>query len=77
MVCGGVEATVTERYYVEWNGDCWQSVFPSWQSELSALHASASEAVHYLIDDCGVCALDIEVILPKASQRPNAGNGGG
>lgn len=45
-----------EKYGVEWNGDCWQSVFPTQQSEKSQLHTSIDDAVMYMREECGVTA---------------------
>lgn len=38
-----------EGYFVEWNGEDWQSVFPSAESELSQLHANPMDAVLYIL----------------------------
>jgi len=37
-----------ERYWVEHNGDCWQSVFPEEQAELSQLHETVQDAIEYI-----------------------------
>lgn len=42
-----------EGYYVEHNGDCWQSVFPEGESQLSQLHTSIDEAISYMVGQCG------------------------
>lgn len=36
-----------EGYYIEHNGDCWQSVFPAAESALSQLHISINDALAY------------------------------
>lgn len=36
------------NFYVEHNGDQWQSVFPPFDAELSQLHATAQDAVAYI-----------------------------
>lgn len=43
-----------EIYAVEWNGDFWQSVFPSHESEKSETHTSKEEAIEYMRAGCGV-----------------------
>lgn len=40
-----------QGYYVEWNGDCWQSVFPAHQAHLSNLHETPEDAASY-IEEC-------------------------
>lgn len=40
-------------YYIEHNGDCWQSVFPHWQHELSQLHATKRDARDYIREIAG------------------------
>lgn len=45
---------MSEGYYVEWNGDCWQSVFPSAAADKSQLHVTVDEALVYMVDECGV-----------------------
>lgn len=37
-------------YYIEWNGDCWQSVFPRNELELSELHTSVEDARAYFAE---------------------------
>lgn len=39
-----------EGYFVEWNGECYQSVFPSSESELSQLHVTVEDALDYFSD---------------------------
>lgn len=42
-----------EGYYVEHNGDCWQSVFPKAEAHLSQCHATVEDAVDYMVNECG------------------------
>jgi hypothetical protein len=37
-----------EQFYVEYNGDYWQSVFPSVISEHSKLHLTIGDACEYI-----------------------------
>lgn len=39
---------MNEGYYVEWNGDCWQSVFPTSLAECSQLHSTVDDACLYM-----------------------------
>lgn len=39
-----------EIYAVEWTGDCYQSVFPSAEAELSQLHTSVQDALDYFAE---------------------------
>lgn len=55
----------TERYFVEHNGDCWQSVFPASENEKSQLHPTSVEALDYMCCECGVPPDAIRVI-PEA-----------
>jgi hypothetical protein len=52
----------TEGYYVEHNGDCWQSVFPSKEARQSALHTTVDDALTYMIEECGVPSFKINVL---------------
>jgi len=36
-----------EGYYIEWNGDFWQSVFPRALADLSQLHSTVADARAY------------------------------
>lgn len=40
----------SEGFYVEWDGEYYQSVFPSSMSEFSQLHTSIEDAVTYIHD---------------------------
>lgn len=48
-----------EHYYVEHNGDCWQSVFPTAEAAKSQLHVTVSDALDYMISECGINGEDI------------------
>lgn len=37
-------------YFVEHNGDCWQTVFPEPEAEKSQLHPSIQEAADYFLE---------------------------
>jgi len=37
-----------EGYYIEWDGEQWQSVFPSHNIEFSQLHDSIQDAYEYI-----------------------------
>lgn len=43
-----------QGYFVEFNGDCWQSVFPEEDADQSALHTSIDEALAYMTHECGI-----------------------
>ncbi len=45
-----------EGYFVEHNGEQWQSVFPSAEAHLSQLHVTVADAIVYMIDEQGVAA---------------------
>ncbi len=45
---------MVEIYAIEWNGDNWQSVFPSKESEKSQLHPSVQAAYDYIRHECGI-----------------------
>lgn len=45
-----------EGYYIEHNGDCWQSVFPAAEAEKSQLHPDPMDAFNYMHIECGVPA---------------------
>jgi len=53
-----------QGYFIEWNGDCWQSVFPSWEAEKSALHQTWKDALAYMVHECGVSTKKIKP-LPR------------
>jgi len=37
-----------QGYYVEHNGDCWQSIFPSREAHLSQNHVTVADAQEYI-----------------------------
>ncbi len=43
-----------ETYAIEWNGDHWQSVFPSADSHLSQNHNTIQDAYDYMTVENGV-----------------------
>lgn len=53
-----------EQHQIFWNGDEWQSVFPSEQSEKSQLHSSVQDAFEYMTMECGVID-DILIVHSK------------
>jgi hypothetical protein len=63
LITNGV-GPMTQGYFIEHNGDCWQSVFPAWQAELSQLHTTIEDALSYMITECGVRA-DITIIATE------------
>jgi hypothetical protein len=46
--------TTKQGYYVEFNGEFYQSVFPQSQSELSQLHTSIDDAIDYFVNECAI-----------------------
>lgn len=55
-------------YAIEWNGEYYQSVFPSDKAEHSALHISVMDAIDYLHDEHGIQYKDI-VIIPRKDRN--------
>lgn len=53
---------MTEGFYIEFNGDEWQSVFPSARSNESALHPNITDAQDYMIGECGIAPDQISVV---------------
>ncbi len=43
-----------EIYAIEWNGDEWQSVFKSHESEKSQLHTTLQDAFLYMTQECRI-----------------------
>lgn len=43
-----------EIYAIVWNGDEWQSVFPSDLSSYSQLHVNVQDAYDYMVNEVGV-----------------------
>jgi hypothetical protein len=45
---------MSEGYFIEHNGDTWQSVFPSAESSRSQLHTSVQDALDYMVKEIGI-----------------------
>ncbi len=43
-----------EIYCIEFNGDEYQSIFPTDHAEKSQLHSTVHDALEYMIDECGI-----------------------
>lgn len=43
-----------EGYFIEWNGEGWQSVFPSNEASKSQLHTDIVDAIYYMVKECDV-----------------------
>jgi hypothetical protein len=56
--------STADGYFVEQNGDCWQSVFPMAEASKSQLHATTADAVLYMVTECHVPRAKI-VIAPS------------
>lgn len=52
---------LSDGYYVEFNGDLYQSVFPAHEAVKSQLHLTTDDALSYMRNECGVTD-NIEVI---------------
>lgn len=50
-----------ESYFIEHNGDCWQSVFPADASHLSQLHETVQDAVEYFRER-GILPQDVTIL---------------
>lgn len=46
--------THIEGYYIEHNGEFWQSVFPSEEAHKSQCHTNINDALAYMRDECGI-----------------------
>lgn len=44
----------TQGYFIEFNGENYESVFPENESEKSQLHYDLPDALEYMILECGV-----------------------
>jgi hypothetical protein len=53
---------MTYKYFIEHNGDCWQSVFPATEHEKSQLHGDSDDAFAYMHYECGVPADAIRIV---------------
>jgi len=49
-------------YYVEFDGENWQSVFPENESQNSQLHSSKEEAIDYMVNEFGIERNNITII---------------
>lgn len=56
-----------EGYFVEFNDDTWQSVFPTDEAAQSSLHVGPADALEYMRGECGVSGPII--VLPR--DRPD------
>ena len=50
------------KYFIEHNGENWQSVFPAAESAKSQVHADADDALLYMVQECGIPADKIQVV---------------
>lgn len=55
-----------EGYFIEFNGEHYQSVFPTKDAESSQLHINLDEAFFYMVEECGVEVSDIKVLALKS-----------
>ena len=53
---------MTYKYFIEFNGEVWQSVFPAEYSDKSQLHPDADDALFYMVTECGVPADCIRIV---------------
>jgi hypothetical protein len=60
-----------QGYFVEWNGDCWQSVFPESEARKSQLHQTWKDAVACMTRECGVHGECISVV-PRLDRNGHA-----
>lgn len=58
-----------EGYFIEHNGEFWQSVFPSYESQKSQLHSDVDDAFYYMNTECGVPAAAIIVCPVKSLMK--------
>lgn len=49
-----LETIKGEGFFIEHNGDCWQSVFTSEMSEKSQLHDDINDAFRYMTEECQI-----------------------
>lgn len=57
-----MEKILIEGYYIEYNGEYYQSVFPSGESEKSYPHTSVKDALNYMVNECGIKREQIKII---------------
>jgi hypothetical protein len=43
-----------QNYYIEFTGECYQSVFPEEESDKSQLHTTLQDAVQYVFQESGI-----------------------
>lgn len=55
-----------ELYFIEFNGEHYQSVFPTEQADLSELHISLDEAFSYMVNECNIDVILITVLSIKS-----------
>ena len=51
-----------ESYFIEFNGEHWQSVFPEKESEKSQLHTTSEDGINYMTKECGIPIEKISII---------------
>lgn len=54
---------IEEHYWIEYNGEHFQSVFPSLEAEKSQLHTTMLDAYNYFTKECGIKEEDIKFAL--------------
>jgi hypothetical protein len=54
--------TAIFKYFIQHNGEHWQSIFPAVESDKSQLHTDADDAFAYMHYECGVPAEAIRVV---------------
>ena len=59
-------------YYIEHNGEFWQSVFPIEEADKSQLHTDVDDAFAYMVYECGVEPTSIEILPVNHLIGPNA-----
>ena len=50
----GVTTPKKSGYFLERNGEQWQSIFPENESHLSQLHQTIGDGINYMVEECGV-----------------------
>ncbi len=50
------------KYFIEHNGEQWQSIFPATEADKSQLHSDPDDAFTYMHYECGVPAEAIRVV---------------
>jgi hypothetical protein len=54
-----------KKYFIEYNGENWQSVFPEIESEKSNVHNNVSDAWNYMTDEVGTNKNEISISIPN------------